>query len=360
MVLAVVLPGVAWAHDPEPPRVKAPTTAISSITATLAKLSAIVDPRDSPTTVHFEIGRTTSYGFSTQEKSIPYSGCVQVWITVYGLAPATRYHFRAVAKNANGTVAGPDQVFSTQPGTGTEAITDIRPGDSATSPLDATATLGDPVSTDPLATTPSLPASATTAGAPTGTGDTSASTGAVPVLVPEQAKTVVVQELAGAINWRPPGSQTFRGMSGVGSIPVGAIVDARNGTVGLSTDHGDGIDSGRFWGAVFEVRQSHKAGAPTELALRGGRPKNCGRAGASARTASKRDKKGLWGKDRGGHFRTRGRNSVAAVRGTVWYVAERCAGTLTRVLEGAVEVRDVHRGTKVLVKAGHHLMVRDR
>ncbi len=359
VLIAVVLPGVASAHDPEPPRVKAPSSAFSGITATLAKLSAIVDPRDSATTVHFEIGRTTSYGFTTQEKSIPYvTDPVQVWISIYGLAPLTRYHFRAVAKNANGTTVGPDQSFITLLGTGAEALTDLAPGATATSPLDTTTPFDTPA-TDPLTTT-ALPGAATTAGAPTGTTTSSAATGVVPVLVPEQSQTVVVQELTGAITWRRPGGTTFQGMTGVDTIPVGAVVDARNGTVGLSVDAGSGIDSGKFWGAIFEVRQSKQTGGVTELALRSGRPKNCRRGGKTARSAASRDKKGLWGKDRGGHFRTRGRNSVAAVRGTVWYVAERCAGTLTRVVEGAVEVRDVHRGTKVLVKAGHHVMVRDR
>ena len=173
------------------------------------------------------------------------------------------------------------------------------------------------------------------------------------MLLPERAKSVVVEELSGAINWRPPGAKAFQGMTGVGAIPVGAVVDARHGTVGLSADAGAGIDSGRFWGAVFEVRQRPKGGGITELALRGGRPQHCTRRAATGHASAKRPPRGLWGKDHGGHFRTRGRNSVAAVRGTLWYVAERCAGTLTRVVEGAVEVRDVHRHTTVLVKAGH-------
>ena len=361
---ALAIPAAAWAHDPEPPRVKVPSTATSGLAATLAKLSAIVDPRDLATTVHFEIGRTQGYGYSTTEKSIPYSSSVQVWVSIYGLSPFTRYHFRAVATNRAGTTAGPDQTFMTLLGTGApgEAITDVAPGTTgAASPLDASIG-GDPASpTVPASTTPDpLPGSETAVGAPTGTGDGSGTTGAVPVLLPEQSKSVVVEELSGAINWRPPGAKEFQGMTGVGAIPVGAIVDARRGTVGLSADAGTSIDSGRFWGAVFEVRQEPEGGGVTELALRGGRPRRCSRGDATGRSAAKRPPKGLWGKDHGGHFRTRGRNSVAAVRGTLWYVAERCAGTLTRVLQGAVEVRDVHRHTTVLVKAGHHLMVRDR
>ena len=50
-------------------------------------------------------------------------------------------------------------------------------------------------------------------------------------------------------------------------------------------------------------------------------------------------------------FRTRGRNSVATVRGTKWLTVDRCDGTLTRVLAGAVVVRDLKRKRNVLVRA---------
>ena len=359
-VLAVLAPTAAWAHEPEPPRVKAPTTSTSEVTATQAKLSAIVDPRDSATTVHFDVGRTAGYGFSSHERAIRSDDSVEVWISVYGLQPLTTYHFRAVATNATGVTSGPDKTFTTPAGTGTEpaeALTDVPPGTTPapSSPLDAT--LG---ASDPLGDATTTPGAGTPRGAPTGAAAGPGATGETPVLVPERAKSVVVQELHGAITWRPPGATTFQGMTGVGEIPVGAVVDARHGTVGLSADTGSGIDTGHFWGAVFEVRQRAQGGGLTELALRGGRPARCDRPAATARSAAARHPKGLWGKDHNGRFRTRGRNSVAAVRGTLWYVAERCAGTLTRVLEGAVEVRDVHRHTRVLVKAGHHLMVRDR
>ena len=258
-LVAVLAPAAAWAHDPEPPRVKAPSTATSGVTATQAKLSAIVDPRESASTVHFEIGRATSYGFTSQEKAIRSESSVQAWISVYGLAPLTTYHFRAVAKNVSGVTSGPDQTFTTPAGTGTEppeAITDVQPGTTpATSPLDAS--LGDGAAAGPLNTTPAAGPDPTP-GAPTGTADGPGATGEAPVLVPEQAKSVVVEELSGAVNWRPPGAKDFQGMTGVGAIPVGAIVDARHGTVGLSADAGAGIDSGRFWGAVFEVRDVHR------------------------------------------------------------------------------------------------------
>ena len=63
-------------------------------------------------------------------------------------------------------------------------------------------------------------------------------------------------------------------------------------------------------------------------------------------------RRSLWGRDAGGRYRTHGRNSVATVRGTVWFTRETCAGTVTRVVEGAVSVRDLRRGRTVLVRAG--------
>ena len=76
--------------------------------------------------------------------------------------------------------------------------------------------------------------------------------------------------------------------------------------------------------------------------------------GSSAPQAgSRRAVRRLWGRDRGGRFRTRGRHGVATVRGTRWLTEDRCSGTLTRVTRGAVVVRDLTRRRSVVVRAGH-------
>jgi hypothetical protein len=67
---------------------------------------------------------------------------------------------------------------------------------------------------------------------------------------------------------------------------------------------------------------------------------------------------GLWARDRHGRFRSRGRNSVATVRGTRWVTRETCAGTLTRVMDGAVDVFDRHTHRTVRVRAGHSYLAR--
>jgi hypothetical protein len=66
----------------------------------------------------------------------------------------------------------------------------------------------------------------------------------------------------------------------------------------------------------------------------------------------------LWAQDDDGRFTTGGRNSVASVRGTKWLTEERCDGTLTRVVRGAVLVRNLHTGRSVLVKAGRSHLAR--
>jgi hypothetical protein len=48
------------------------------------------------------------------------------------------------------------------------------------------------------------------------------------------------------------------------------------------------------------------------------------------------------------------------VRGTRWLTEDRCDGTLTRVTNGAVVVRDYKRRRNVLVRAGHSYLAKAR
>jgi ferric-dicitrate binding protein FerR (iron transport regulator) len=58
------------------------------------------------------------------------------------------------------------------------------------------------------------------------------------------------------------------------------------------------------------------------------------------------------------HVRSHHHHSGATVRGTQWQVTERCDGTLTRVLDGVVAVRDFTLHKTVLVHAGHSYLAR--
>jgi len=96
-----------------PPSVS--STSASAVTQTSARLSAQVNPDFLSTTYHFEYGPGTGYGSSTPQ-STPIGSDRFVHpaaATVSGLAPATTYHYRAVATNADGSTAGPDQTFTT-------------------------------------------------------------------------------------------------------------------------------------------------------------------------------------------------------------------------------------------------------
>ena len=336
------------------PDVKLSSTPASSITATSARVTAIVTAA-SPSTFHVEIGRTTAYGFTTTEHVNRVLGPAVVWVTIYGMAPSTTYHFRTVATNADGTREGDDASFTTLASTGTASVELLSEVDPAPLPPAAPADSPDPLAVPDLA--PPLVPDSTATESSTSTADGS---GAAAVLLPEESRTVVVAPVSGTIAVQAPAGSSFTGMNVAEQIPVGSIVDARHGMLELTADTGAAIDTGRFWGSIFRVDQPSAAKGITELTLVRGRPARCGRKGAARAVKKSGPVGGLWGKDHNGRFRTRGRNSVATVRGTVWYVAERCAGTLTRVIKGEVAVRDTRTGRTVVVKAGRHLMVRDR
>jgi len=82
------------------------------------------------------------------------------------------------------------------------------------------------------------------------------------------------------------------------------------------------------------------------------------RAAATSKKKKRKPPRRLWGRDSKGNFRTRGGNSVATVRGTAWFVEDRCDGTLTRVSKGSVSVYDRGRHRTVLVRAGHSYLAR--
>jgi hypothetical protein len=170
---------------------------------------------------------------------------------------------------------------------------------------------------------------------------------------------------------RLPNSSGYVSLAAAGSVPSGAVVDARRGTVLLRTavDATGRTQTATVRGAIFEVRQAADGKGMTDLVLRDGRPKGCPATGTAAvaraamahgmTTKAKAGSSGLWARDRHGRFRTRGRNSVATVRGTRWVTRETCAGTLTQVMDGAVDVFDKHTHRTVRVRAGHSYLARN-
>jgi hypothetical protein len=186
-----------------------------------------------------------------------------------------------------------------------------------------------------------------------------------PELVPVADETVVVTTVSGTVLIRRPDG-TISELKDGEEIPVGSVVDARDGVVRLtSARDADGtVQTAIFWNAIFRVTQKPDTGSDagartaatsdellTELTLRE-KPTGCTKARRrGARTAAAKKRHGLWG-DGKGRFRVRGQSSSATVRGTKWYVENRCDGTYTRVVRGIVSVRDFTRKKTILLRAG--------
>jgi DNA-binding beta-propeller fold protein YncE len=175
---------------------------------------------------------------------------------------------------------------------------------------------------------------------------------------PELGETVIVEPAGGVVRVRLPGEENFVGLQTLRVIPVGSLIDARRGKALLSSvrDRGGSVQQGRFSRGLFQVRQRRSERYLTELVLRGkiGPCPRGNRASAAAR-ASRR----LWGDGRG-RFRTRGRYSSGAVRGTRWLVADSCKGTLTVVRRGRVAVRDFARDLTTVLEKGERYLARPR
>jgi hypothetical protein len=188
-----------------------------------------------------------------------------------------------------------------------------------------------------------------------------------PAAPPQLGKTVLLDQAGtGAVFVKLPGTGRFVPLADAASLPVGTTIDTRKGAVTLSSALAGGkSQTGTFSGGLFQVKQDPKGRGMTDILLTGGRFAGCpsgrrARTKPVARAAARRSKpvRRLWAKDKGGRFRTHGKNSVATVRGTRWLTEDRCEGTFTKVTAGAVDVRDKRTGRVRRVKAGRSLLVR--
>ena len=303
---------------------------VTELSETGARATGELKPGGQTTTYVFEYGPTTAYGAQTSPASA--GAAVFSWRAVSarleGLQPGTRYHYRLVATNVRGTTASEDRTFTT-------------PG-------------------------------AATGGPPPAPEDTVSEGEAAPVqddegyvVEPELATSVAVGPARGQVRVRRPGDSTFTSLESGSELPVGAEVDARRGGVTLTAALPTGeIQTGRFGGGRFVIRQTERGRVDLHLRGRACPQRSVANGSAVAQASGKRrrsrSRRRLWGRDKGGRFRTHGRHSHATVRGTRWVVADRCDGTLTRVTEGSVVVRDKVRRKRVIVRVGERYLARPR
>jgi streptogramin lyase len=149
----------------------------------------------------------------------------------------------------------------------------------------------------------------------------------------------------------------FVPLTGAENVPIGATIDASNGTLELITALPRGkTQAATVWGGVFQVNQSPSGNGITNLNLRGAL--SCSRHGRARASARKPASRSLWAKDNHGHYRSYGSYSATTVLGTEWETVDTCAGTLTRVVQGKVLVRDLRRHRTVVVSASHSYLAR--
>jgi hypothetical protein len=171
---------------------------------------------------------------------------------------------------------------------------------------------------------------------------------------------VTVSGKSGSVMVRVPGAKAAVPVTATSAVPVGSVVDTRQGSVVLQTAvAGAKTQAATIHGGVFQVVQSATKGGLTDLVLRGPAP-SCKAGGARAAAVTKKRTKArsLWASDNHGRFRTRGSNAVATVRGTSWYMSERCDGTYTHVSRGVVSVFDLHTRRSYVLHAGQSHLAR--
>ena len=189
--------------------------------------------------------------------------------------------------------------------------------------------------------------------------DTALPPGDLPVEVGRVAR---VKEVSGEVLVRLASNQTglrrtlarqvptdrFVPLKGVATIPIGSLIDARNGTLELTTAANSStravrIQRGRFAAALFTLRQVRRLRPTTDLVLQ--TPAGMARACAPRRPNPVRSHvvRTLVGSGEG-LFRTVGAASTTLSTRGAWTVNDRCDGTLTIMSTGTATVRDHRTG----------------
>ncbi|HUA03857.1 MAG TPA: choice-of-anchor Q domain-containing protein [Solirubrobacteraceae bacterium] len=310
----------AGATSPPPPSAPAATPGTPTATSsTGAAFSGSVNPQGQATTVFFQYGidaryrpgggTAVIYDQSTPAQTLPADSTAHaVSAAAANLVPNALYHVRLVASNATGTTFGADQTFTTPPG-----------------PAPPPPTVGKTVNAAPVS-------------------------GKVFVLV--GTKLVPLTEAK--------------------QLPSGAVVDALNGSIQLTTAAATGHkrQTGTFGGAIFKLTQARTgsarglatlslvegafAGAPSYATCKAHHATDATAAAASKRTLQ------LLHASAHGKFSTRGRYSAATVLGTKWTIADRCDGTLVHDLKDSVVVSDFVRHKRIVLHAGQSYLAKSR
>jgi hypothetical protein len=171
--------------------------------------------------------------------------------------------------------------------------------------------------------------------------------------------SVNVAPVSGVVRVRLRGTNRFVSLARLRNIPVGSELDVTRGRVRLTSAAGNRrTQTSVFYQGRAVVRQPRVRTPFTNLQLSG--PLSCPRRSAAGADATPPPRtRRLWGNGKG-RFRTLGRYAGATVRGTIWLTEDRCDGTLIRVQQGRVDVRDNVRNRTIRLRAGQSYLARAR
>jgi len=182
-------------------------------------------------------------------------------------------------------------------------------------------------------------------------------------VAPKAGRHIKVTRGRGKVKVKLPGALEFVELDQSASVPVGSVVSATGGTVGVTSasNLSGGTQSARFSGGAFRLVQRRARRPVTDLVMVGGSVRTCAAAPAHRSIAvaagTRRRIRSLWGSGHG-RFRTRGRHGAATVRGTKWLTVDRCDGTHVSVRRGLVAVRDFAQRKTIMVPAGRSYLAR--
>lgn len=118
--------GTVTVSNPTPtptPRPAVTTNPATNVASFSAILNGSLDPHGSITSVRFQYGPTTSYGFTTPVQTQTGNTFRNISANITGLIASHIYHFRIVASNSGGTSFGSDRTLTTLSATGTPVVT---------------------------------------------------------------------------------------------------------------------------------------------------------------------------------------------------------------------------------------------
>jgi sugar lactone lactonase YvrE len=164
---------------------------------------------------------------------------------------------------------------------------------------------------------------------------------------PVLGKAMDIQVDTGIVRFKPKGSKKFKRLTKVTLVKNGTIIDARRGTVSITSLLPDGtLQSADFFKGIFKA--TTKRSGLTTANLVGGAFNRCPKPRSSKKQKPVRQ---LWANGKG-KFKTQGRYLSAAIRGTAWQMIDTCSGSTVKVTEGSVTVRDFLLNKTVIVQAG--------